>query len=118
MSSKRCVVILALSVALSGCSTSWLPWSRSDDEQPRRLPEGAVELHCAQAKTLLVRYAADGKSVWVMLPDREFRLDRGAAAGGERYGNGTTTMLVQAEGIALDIDGTRQFSDCRRKPQP
>lgn len=115
MSSKTGLSILALSLALSGCSTSWLPWARSDEEQPKRLPEGAVEYQCAQGRTLLVRHAADGKSVWVFFTDREFRLDRSASSTAERYSNGATTLTVESEGIALDVDGTRQYSDCKRK---
>lgn len=115
MSSKTGLSILALSFALSGCSTSWLPWARSDEEQPKRLPEGAVEHQCAQGKTLLVRHATDGKSVWVFFPDREFRLDRSASSSVERYSNGATTMTVESDAIALDMDGARQYSECRRK---
>lgn len=115
MSSKTGLSILALSFALSGCSTSWLPWARSDEEQPKRLPEGAAEFQCAQGRTLLVRHSADGKSVWIFFPDREFRLDRSASSAAERYSNGTTTMTVEPDGIALDIDRVRQYSDCKRK---
>lgn len=115
MSSKTRISILALSFALSACSSTWLPWSRSDEEQAKRLPDGAVEFQCAQAKTLLVRHATDGKSVWVFFPDREFRLDRSASSANERYSNGATTMTVESEGIALDVDGTRQYAECKRK---
>jgi hypothetical protein len=115
MSSKTGISILALSFVLSACSTNWLPWARSDEEQPKRLPEGAVEFQCAQAKTLLVRHAADGKSVWIFFPDREFRLDRIASSANERYSNGATTMTVESEGIALDADGTRLYAACNRK---
>jgi hypothetical protein len=117
MHSRTAPFLLALSFALSGCSTSWLPWARSDEEQPRRLPDGAVEFQCAQGKTLLVRHAADGKSVFVFFPDRGFRLDRSASAT-ERYSNGATTLVVESEGIALDVDGTRQYSECTRKSKP
>jgi membrane-bound inhibitor of C-type lysozyme len=117
MSSKTGLSILALSFALSACSTRWLPWARSDQEQPRRLPEGAVEYQCAQDKALLVRHAADGKSVWVFFPDREFRLDQSAAGGAKRYSNGPTTMTVEADVVGLDVDGARQYADCKRKPK-
>jgi len=113
--SKAGIAIIALAAALSGCSGGWLPWGSSDREQARRLPDGAVELACAQGKRLVVRYTPDGKSVWIMYPDREFRLDR-AAAGAERYTNGPATLVAEGDAVALDADGARQFSDCR-KPQ-
>lgn len=113
---KARLAILALGALLSGCSGGWLPWGNSGREQPQRLPEGATELACAQGKRLVVRYTADGKSAWVLLPDREFRLDRVAQGGAERYANGPNALSIEGDGIALDIDGARQFSDCRKKP--
>jgi len=113
--SRTGIVIVALGLLLSGCSSTWTPWGSSNQEQPRRLPDGAVEFDCAQGKKLIVRHAADGKSVWVMLPDREFRLDRIAASSAERYSNGPSTLGVESDGITLDVDGTRQFTDCKKK---
>jgi hypothetical protein len=114
--SKAWTAALALSAALvSGCSGSWLPWARSDEEQPKRLPQGAVELGCAQGKKLVLRYAPDGKSVWVFFPDREFRLDRVATSASERYSNGASTLVAEGDALAFDDEGARQYSDCKRK---
>lgn len=113
---KAVIAIVALGAFLTGCSGSLLPWGRSDREQPQRLPEGAVELACAQGKKLVLRYAPDGKSVWVMYPDRQFRLDRVAASASERYSNGPTSLSVEGDAIAIDGDGARQFADCKKKP--
>jgi hypothetical protein len=111
---KAAIAIVALGAVLSGCSGGWVPWGSSDREQPRRLPDGAVELSCAQGKQLVVRYAPDGKSVWIMYPDREFRLDR-VAGSAERYSNGPATLAAEGDAVALDADGARQFSDCKKK---
>lgn len=111
---KLSIAVIALAL-LSGCSGGWRPWGNADREQSQRLPDGAVELSCAQAKRLVVRYAADGTSVWVMLPDRQFRLDRVAGSSAERYSNGASTLTVEGDGIVLDADGARQFSDCKKK---
>lgn len=108
------IAAAALAVLLGGCAGSWLPWGHSDREQPRRLPEGAVELDCAQGRKLLVRHFADGKSAWIILPDREFRLDR-APGPAERYTNGATTLSVDGDASSLDIDGSRQYADCKRR---
>jgi len=108
-------IVVALSAIMTGCAGGWWPFSRSDDEQPRRLPAGAVEYSCAQGKRLLLRHAPDGQSVWVIYPDREFRLDRLATAPGERYSNGVSTLIAEVDGISLDSDGSRQFAECKRK---
>lgn len=114
MSTAR-IAITILAAAMSGCTSSWLPWGQADKELPRRLPDGAVEFACAQGRSLVLRHAADGKSVWVIYPDREFRLDRTGATSVERYTNGLTTLTVEPDGIAIDGDGTRQFAGCKRK---
>jgi len=108
-------IVVAMSAVMTGCGGGWWPFARSDGEQPRRLPEGAVEHACAQGKRLLLRHAPDGKSVWVIYPDREFRLDRLAAGPGERYSNGVSTLIAEVDGISLDSNGIREFAECKRK---
>lgn len=112
--SKSGWMIVAAAALLGGCSGSWLPWGRSDAEQPRRLPEGAVQLACDQNKRLVIRPLADGKSTWVHLPDREFRLDRAGTSTPERYSNGPTSLTLDGEVASLDIDGVRQYGNCKR----
>ncbi|MCC6531799.1 MAG: MliC family protein [Burkholderiales bacterium] len=114
MNRIRWSACMALAVMLAGCAGGWWPWGGAGREQPVRLPEGAIEYACAEGKRLLVRYAADGKSAWVIYPDREFRLDRAGA--GERFSNGATTLLLQGDEAMLDADGARQFAECKRKP--
>jgi membrane-bound inhibitor of C-type lysozyme len=104
-----------LATMLGGCSGGWWPFGRSDAELPNRIPAGATEYACAQGKRLLVRHSADGKSAWVILPDREFRLDRVAAGPGDRFSNGVSTLQVQGEEAVLESEGSRQFADCKRK---
>lgn len=113
--SKAGIAVFALSALLTGCSGGWVPWGSSDKEQPRRLPDGATDLQCAQNKRLVVKYSGDGKSVWVLFPDREFRLDRVATSSTERYTNGPTSLTVESDGIALDVDGARQYAGCSKK---
>ena len=95
--------------ALSACSGGWWPFGRSAGEV-NRIPANATEYTCAEGKRLIVRF--DPKSAWVFLPDREFRLDRSAD---ERYSNGASTLSLQGDNAQLDIDGSRQFADCKRK---
>ena len=97
---------------LQGCTGAWLPFGSSSGEA-YRTPPGATEFTCAEGKRLFVRFADDGKSAWVFLPDREFRVDR--SGGSDRYTNGSTTLSLQGDSAQLDVDGSRQFADCKRK---
>jgi len=108
------VAVIAAAMAVSGCSSLW-PFGGGKSEDPNRVPPGVTEYSCAQGKRLLVRYAADGKSAWVIYPDREFRLDRVASGSGERFTNGVSTLATQGDEALLDAEGARQFTDCKRK---
>ena len=103
-------MMMALLAGLLGaCSGGWWPFGRSEGAGAR-IPAGATEYSCAEGKRLLVRF--EGKSGWVYLTDREFRLDQGAD---ERYSNGVTTLSLQGDSAHLDTEGKRQYADCKRK---
>jgi hypothetical protein len=101
-------VALLLPVLIGGCS-SWWPFGSSGELS--RVPAGATEFACAQGRTLYVRFTDDAKSAWVILPEREFRLERSSA---ERYVSETTTLSLQGDEVNLDIEGHRAYVDCRR----
>ena len=110
-----CLLAFA-SIMFGGCGGGggvW-PFRGPSTGEPNRLPAGATEYACASGKRLVLRHAADGKSIWVIHPDREFRLDRVATGPGERYSNGVSTLTVSAEDLALDTEGARQFAECKR----
>jgi len=118
MQAKRSyLVMFATAVLLAGCSGGggWWPFGGSSQPAPERIPAGATEYACADNKRLLVRYTPDGKSAWVIYPDREFRLDRVASGSGERYTNGSTTLATQGDEVLLEADGARQFGGCKKK---
>ena len=106
--------VLIITAILGGCSSGWLSFGGSGRELPSRIPDGATEYACAEGKRMLVRYSPDGKSAWVIHPDREFRLDR-AAGGAERYTNGVSTLVSQGEETVLESQGSPQFAGCKRK---
>lgn len=108
---RSALAALLLASVVGGCGGSWWPFGAGSSES-NRVPAGATEFACAQGKRLYVRFAEDGKSAWVILPERELRLERG---GDERYGSGATTLSSQGDTTSLDIDGQRHYADCKRK---
>lgn len=112
MTMTRTLSTAALVAIVQGCAGSWWPFGSSDGEAGR-IPPGAVEYMCAEGKRLFVRFTDDGKSAWVILPERELRLDRSATS--ERYSNATTTLSLVDDNAQLDVEGARQFADCKRK---
>ena len=75
--------------------------------------EGAVSLKCDSAKMLTVRIEPEGKSAWIIFPEREFRLDRVDDAGAVRYSNGRTTLLVKGGQMSVEEGGAASFAECK-----
>lgn len=77
-----------------------------------RAPANATEYQCAANKRFHVRQLDGGNSVWLILPEREVRLDKLAGEGG-RYGNGVA-VLELAGGEARLADGSAtNYSTCK-----
>jgi hypothetical protein len=102
MNSARIFFVLAASIALAGCA--------SDGERPR-YPADATVYPCDAGKTLVVRYVDGGKSVMIVYPEREFRLDKVPA--GTRYTNGRTTLHLRTDSVALEENGQPLFTECK-----
>ena len=109
------IVALGAATLLTACSGSMWPFGRSASDETARIPAGATEYACAAGKRLLVRQTGDGKSVWVIFPDREFRLDRVATDSGDRFTNGVSTLSTQGDETTFEEAGTRLFAECKRK---
>jgi hypothetical protein len=110
------ILLAAVALLATGaCSTIGNLWSGGPRELPRARAD-AVTMSCDAGKTLLVRMEPGGKSAWIILPEREFRLDRVSDAADTRYSNGRTTLLVRDERMSLEESGAPGLANCR-KPQ-
>ena len=108
----RRLALLACAL-LAGCGSggSWNPWA-APTETKISLPPDTVVFQCEANKRLLVRMPSDAKSVTVMLPDRQFRLDAVSGESG-RYSNGRTTLVAGADAAELAEDGKTLFAGCK-----
>jgi hypothetical protein len=100
-------------LAAAGCSSLGEIITGGPKEQSR-VREDAVQLACGTGKTLLLRIEPGGKSAWIILPEREFRLDLMQGVGDTRYSNGKTTLLVKDEAYSVEEGGTASFANCRK----
>jgi membrane-bound inhibitor of C-type lysozyme len=105
------MLVLTLAAGLGGCS-SWWPWGDSSGDVPR-VPPGATAYKCDGGKELYVRYLDDSKSVMVILPEREFRLDAVATGSGARYTNGRTSLITNGSEATLEEGSNIMFSGCK-----
>ena len=108
------LALISAIALLTACSRGWWPFQESSGDAAARIPAGATEYICAGNKRLLVRHTPDGKSAWVIYPDREFRLDRTDGSSDDRFTNGVTTLSVYGDETVLEESGARVFTECKR----
>jgi len=111
--------LFAVVAALSGCGGfNWNPWSGPQESKVSGTPPGAKAYGCEGGKRLLVRHASDAKSVMIIHPLGEFRLDRVASASGEQYSNGKTTLTVKDGEATLEEGAAVPFAKCKPEREP
>ena len=108
---------LLFSLAAGGCGsvsvpgTLW-PFGSEKNLELSRVPANSTTYQCAGGKRFYVRVLDNGAAAWVILPEREFRLDR-VAGEATRYGNGKAVLTVNGEEVSL-VDGpTVSYTGCR-----
>lgn len=105
----RNAALAAGTLLLCACSSvnlDVLSFGGAKEQDTSRAPAGATAYQCADGKRLFVRYLDEGAAAWIILPDREFRLNRAATAAGTRYGNGSDTLAVEGDTATLS-DGAK-----------
>lgn len=108
----------ALVMAAEGCGTvdRLTDWWASGPRERSTMRQGAVEYRCDANKILVLGLEQAPQSVWVIFPEREFRLDAVQAASGGRYSNGRTTLITQGDEVSLEDGPTVTHVNCKRVP--
>ncbi len=117
MTTRVFVPLLAsLSMLLAGCggmsmSSLW-PFDGAAQELSRT-PANSIAYHCEGGKRLYVRYVDSGAYAWVILPEREFRLDKTGSAAGARYSNAKATLDRNGDEVSLSDGPTVNYTGCK-----
>jgi membrane-bound inhibitor of C-type lysozyme len=115
----RLIRITALTLAGSSllfgaCSSVDLwPFSGTKEQDLSRTPPGATAYQCEGGKRLFVRYLDNGAAAWVILPDREFRLNKATSDSGIRYSNGNATLDLKDAGATLADGAAVTHAACK-----
>lgn len=106
--------LILVSLLLPGCGGAKIWPFDSDTVQERsRTPANATEYQCAGGKRFFVRTLEGGAAVWLILPERELRLDKLGTDSGLRYGNGIAVLEINGNEASLK-DGTAiSLSGCK-----
>lgn len=116
---KASPVLAGMALFLAGCSTTsfdlknlW-PLGGGKEQDLSRTPAGATAYACEGGKRLFVRYLDNGAAAWVILPDREFRLNKTTSGTGTRYSNGSTTLDINDGGATLSDGAAVTHAGCK-----
>lgn len=112
--SARLLISCLVAVTLAACGGLKV-WPFGAEEGRVVVPANATHYVCDVNRGFYLRFLASGEA-WVILPEREFRLERAAAAAGRRYSNGTA-VLDLGDGAAAEAslnDGPAiAYSGCK-----
>ena len=107
-----------ISLLLSACSSlpspsSLWPFGGDKTQERSRAPADATEYVCGTGKRIYVRSLDGGNAAWLILPDREMRLDKSGAS--TRYISGSNVLDING-GEASFKDGTsNSYASCKTK---
>lgn len=107
---RAAVAAMAL-LSLSACSSvsNLWPFGGEKYQDRSKAPPNSTAYQCAGGKRFYVRNLEDGAAVWLILPDREVRLDK---AGASRYSNGVAVLELSG-GAANLSEGPATLKDCK-----
>jgi hypothetical protein len=108
--------VVPFSLTLAACGgmsmPNLLPFGQERNLERSRVPVNSVTYQCAGNKRFYLRYLDGGAAAWVILPEREFRLDKvGGDAG--RFGNGKAELAINGEEATLSDGPTVSYSACK-----
>ncbi|MCX7960239.1 MAG: MliC family protein [Burkholderiales bacterium] len=107
-------IVLALgALSLAGCGGAKL-WPFGEPAERARAPADAIAYRCDGGRTLYVRMIENGAAAWVILPEREIRLDRTGAAAGTNYAHRNTLLELNGAEAALYDGATPLLTGCKR----
>lgn len=115
MKPERFFGLIGLALLIGGCSNLNVNlWPFGDDKaanlSSKKIPDNATEYRCEGNRSFYLRFLSEGKSAWVILPDRQFRLD--ATEPGKRYSNGKAVLAIDGTTASLTDSAATSYLNC------
>ena len=104
------ILFLLPAVFVAGCGGPFDPFGGVKELDRSKPPENATEYVCQGDHRFYLRLLDGNAAAWVILPERQFRLDR--AAQGE-YANHTTRLSLKQGEATLTDDSDLRLTGCK-----
>ena len=107
--------LAGIALLLSGCGDinvkKYIPFTGDAPQERSRTPANATEYQCASNKRFYVRMLEGGASVWLILPEREIRLDKLGSS--SRYSNGIAVLELNGNEASLTDGAAPALAGCK-----
>ena len=109
--------LACIPLLLAGCGEinvkKYLPFGNDTVQERSRAPANATEYQCAAGKRFYVRTLDGGAAAWLILPEREVRLDKVGSDSSLRYSNGIAVLEINGNEATLKDGATSSFTACK-----
>jgi membrane-bound inhibitor of C-type lysozyme len=107
--------LACIPLLLAGCGEmnvkKYLPFGNDTVQERSRTPANAAEYQCAGGKRFYLRTLEGGAAMWLILPEREVRLDRIGAS--SRYSNGIAVLELNGNEATLTDGAAVSLAGCK-----
>ena len=106
---------------LNGCSSFNLDKEKItdifslDDEDQILSPENSIQFTCDQNQIFFLRYLEDKNAVWIILDNREFRLEKDLIDD-NKYSNGKTVLEISQGNVSITSNEKSLYKQCKENP--
>ena len=106
---------------LNGCSSFNLDKEKItdifslDDEDQILSPENSIQFTCDQNQIFFLRYLEDKNAVWIILDNREFRLEKDLVDA-SKYSNGKTVLEISQGNVSITSNEKFLYEQCKEIP--
>ena len=114
------LLLACLVSMLSSCSTLSLDTDKISEaltwggDKNNSLPKNAVTFACAKSQAFFIQYLDEKNAVWVVLKNREFRLNKSPDQT-NTFTNGDTLLKINPDNTILKIQEQILYDLCKEK---
>lgn len=121
LSLNKKIVWVFLVILLSSCSSlsidkekisSILSWESDTSEDFS--PKNSIQFECAENKVFYLRYLEEKNAVWIILDDREFRLEK-ILDQDNKFSNNMSNLEISPENTILNTSVKTSYEQCKEK---
>tara|TARA_B100000768_G_C11274485_1_gene375151 strand:- start:591 stop:956 length:366 start_codon:yes stop_codon:yes gene_type:complete len=77
-------------------------------------PKDSIQYNCSEKKIFYLFYLNEGKSIWLVLPDREFKLSK-IEESQNIYSNNITTLEISSKNTQIRSENEILYDQCTMK---